>query len=372
MLLLAVSMLALVVGSTPASAATLAEKQAQAADLDREVREIEHKVDKLGERYRGRMAQLQAVQADVEVAREEVIATRSDLQVARVRLATRAGVIYRTRDRSQIVELATAGSIGRFFQRVDMLQRIGDQDTRVLVHVEDLNRTVERRRRALERARATAAKVARQARADEARVQSLLEERNAALAAVNADIRAILEEQRRQAAARAAAAARESAALARLADTAEPAGRSRTDAGASDAPDASSSSDSSESSGVVVPLPPGSSVAAAAASAAMSKLGAPYVWAGSGPDVFDCSGLVMWAFAQAGRSGMPHSTYVYAEMGVDVPLDQLQVGDLVFGNGNGHMGIYVGGGSFVHAPNSGDVVKVTSMSDYSVSHARRI
>ena len=104
----------------------------------------------------------------------------------------------------------------------------------------------------------------------------------------------------------------------------------------------------------------------------MGKIGSPYVWAGSGPDTFDCSGLVMWAFAQAGRPGLPHSTYSLINMGVEVPLDQLQVGDLLFPSHLGHMGIYVGGGSFVHAPSSGDVVKVTSLSDYSMDRARRL
>jgi cell wall-associated NlpC family hydrolase len=102
----------------------------------------------------------------------------------------------------------------------------------------------------------------------------------------------------------------------------------------------------------------------------MSKIGSPYVWAASGPDSFDCSGLVVWAFAQAGRPGLPHSTYSLVGMGVEVPMDQLQPGDLVFGYGDGHVGIYVGGGNMVHAPHSGDVVKVASIS--SMSHARRI
>ena len=80
----------------------------------------------------------------------------------------------------------------------------------------------------------------------------------------------------------------------------------------------------------------------------------------------------MWAFAQAGRPGLPHSTYALINMGVEVPLDQLQVGDLLFASHLGHMGIYVGNNSFVHAPRSGDVVKVTSLDDYAMGRARRL
>jgi cell wall-associated NlpC family hydrolase len=59
-------------------------------------------------------------------------------------------------------------------------------------------------------------------------------------------------------------------------------------------------------------------------------------------------------------------------MGVEVPMSQAQVGDLVFTNSSGHMGIYVGGGSFVHAPRTGRTVTVESLGNYSVVSVRRI
>ena len=95
---------------------------------------------------------------------------------------------------------------------------------------------------------------------------------------------------------------------------------------------------------------------------ALGELGTPYVWGGASPGGFDCSGLVMWAFAQVGVS-LPHSTYALYAMGVPVSSDQLQPGDLVFFDGVGHVGIYIGGGQFVHAPHTGDVVKVSSLSE---------
>jgi peptidoglycan DL-endopeptidase CwlO len=108
---------------------------------------------------------------------------------------------------------------------------------------------------------------------------------------------------------------------------------------------------------------------------AMSQLGTPYVWAGAAPGGFDCSGLVSWAYSQVGVS-LPHSTYSQYNMGVAVSKDQLQPGDLVFFDGLGHVGIYIGGGQFVHAPHTGDVVKISGMGEgwYSSTYvgARRI
>ena len=354
-LVLATAAFATLASAPSSPAATLADKQAQAARLDEQVRKIERRYDELQERWRGAQIELDALEADVADAHAQVLSTRRGLKRAKVRLAVRAGQIYRAGGSGgDLAELATAGSVSGFFDRMETIRRVGDQDASVLVRVERLNTAVEQEERVLRTAKARAATSERTARAAKREMGTLLDARQAKLNSVTADIQAIMAEQRRLQAARAAAAARESAALA-----------SPTD-GASD-----SSSSGGSSGGSSIPLPPGSGSAAGAASAAMSKLGSPYVWAAAGPDTFDCSGLVMWAFAQVGRS-MPHSTYVYAGMGVDVPLDQLQVGDLVFGSGDGHMGIYVGGNSFVHAPRSGDVVKVTSMNDYAVTHARRV
>jgi peptidoglycan DL-endopeptidase CwlO len=96
---------------------------------------------------------------------------------------------------------------------------------------------------------------------------------------------------------------------------------------------------------------------------AMRYLGTPYVYGGASPSGFDCSGLVMYAYAQVGVS-LPHNTV--AQWGysnsVSVSRSQLQPGDLVFFYGLGHVGIYVGGGNFIHAPHTGSVVRIDSLS----------
>ena len=95
----------------------------------------------------------------------------------------------------------------------------------------------------------------------------------------------------------------------------------------------------------------------------MQYLGTPYVWGGASPSGFDCSGFVMYVFAQVGIS-LPHYTVAQCDYpdSVSVPRNELQPGDLVFFAGLGHVGIYVGNGQFIHAPHTGDVVRIDSLS----------
>ena len=91
-------------------------------------------------------------------------------------------------------------------------------------------------------------------------------------------------------------------------------------------------------------------------------IGVPYVYAGASPETgFDCSGLTMWAWAKGGKS-LPHSSKAQYSMSAKIPVSQLQPGDLVFyGSPISHVGLYIGGGQMIHAPHTGDVVKVSSI-----------
>lgn len=107
---------------------------------------------------------------------------------------------------------------------------------------------------------------------------------------------------------------------------------------------------------------------------ALLYLGVPYVWGGEDPDIgFDCSGLVRYVYLQHGIE-LPHYSGYQFKMGKEVGIDELQPGDLVFfGNPVHHVGIYVGNGYFIHAPQTGDFVKLTPLSSRNdFAGARRI
>ena len=99
----------------------------------------------------------------------------------------------------------------------------------------------------------------------------------------------------------------------------------------------------------------------AAVGLALSKVGKPYRWGASGPNAFDCSGLVKWSFAQAGRQ-LPRTSRAQSTAGTPVSRANLQPGDLVFFyKPISHVGIYIGNGKVVHASRKGQPVKISDM-----------
>ena len=122
-------------------------------------------------------------------------------------------------------------------------------------------------------------------------------------------------------------------------------------------------------------LPPerGTGIGAEAVSLVERFLGVPYVWGGATPAGFDCSGLVMYVYGLLGIR-LPHYSGYQWYAGPRIPPDRLQPGDIVFfhpsANGPQHEGMYIGAGEFIHAPHTGDVVKISSLYDtqYALSY----
>jgi len=107
------------------------------------------------------------------------------------------------------------------------------------------------------------------------------------------------------------------------------------------------------------PAPPPPTPATVAVASALGELGKPYLWGGLGPRAFDCSGATSFAWRAAGVS-LPHSAAVQYRSGPRVARDQLQPGDLVFyGRPINHVGLYIGEGKMVHAPQTGKVVSIS-------------
>ncbi|OBG41366.1 peptidoglycan hydrolase RipC [Mycolicibacter heraklionensis] len=115
----------------------------------------------------------------------------------------------------------------------------------------------------------------------------------------------------------------------------------------------------------------GGGAAATAVQAALTQVGTPYVWGGAAPGGFDCSGLVMWAFHQAGIN-LPHSSQAQANGGQAVSLSDLQPGDvLTFYSDASHSGIYVGDGMMIHSSTYGQPVRVVPMNSSGPIHNAR-
>ncbi|BBZ16110.1 endopeptidase [Mycolicibacterium gadium] len=105
--------------------------------------------------------------------------------------------------------------------------------------------------------------------------------------------------------------------------------------------------------------------------AALSRIGSPYSWGGSGPNAFDCSGLVQWSFQQAGIS-LPHSSQALANGGTPVSVDQMQPGDVVnYYSDASHTAIYIGNGMMVHASTYGTPVRVAPVDNAPIYNVRR-
>ncbi|WP_433665563.1 C40 family peptidase [Nocardia sp. CA-128927] len=105
--------------------------------------------------------------------------------------------------------------------------------------------------------------------------------------------------------------------------------------------------------------------------AAKTKVGAMYSWGAAGPSNFDCSGLVQWAYRQAGVE-LPRTSFEQSHVGAPVAFQNLQPGDIVVTNGGGHVGIYAGDGKLLNAVQSGSPVSYTPLRQGDIVTARRI
>lgn len=106
---------------------------------------------------------------------------------------------------------------------------------------------------------------------------------------------------------------------------------------------------------------------------AKKEIGKPYVWGATGPSAFDCSGLTSYVYKNAANQILPRTTYGQITLGKTIPVSTktLKKGDLLFW-GNYHVGIYIGGGKFVHAPAPGQNVKTQTLASFFPSSAKRV
>ena len=326
------------IAPTGPGAGSLASARAGAARLEREVARLDVKVETLAEAHAAAQARLEGLIQAAHRHQAELERSELALQATRGTYARDIRDLYARGPLAPLELLLAAGDMHELALARGVASGVLDRDVRALASVGLATGTVRARVAELGATQAETLALRQRLAGHQAAIGQLLATRKAMLATARAEVRALVRaEQRRQEAARramvAAAAARaRTLGFAALAD---------------------------------VPAP--NRTAAAAVRTALGQIGKPYRWGATGPGSFDCSGLVRFAYADAGLA-MPRTSRQQWSAGRHVEVTDLRPGDLVFWANDPanpatihHVGIHVGQGLMVHAPHTGALVRVDAI-----------
>ena len=339
-------------GTALSAPAHIESKQAEAQQVLAQIQEIDSQLSRAVEAYNAATEELAGIQQEIETTKHRLGIARAANAKAQKRLADRVVALYQAGGQDTLIEvLLGASSLNEVLDRVDAADRISSEDRRILAGVRDARAAYRTQVQRLNKAQREQKNVVAERADSRLDIERQLAERQQLYSSIQAQIEQLEAEERERQQRLQAEAER------RLADN----------------PVVSSPSISSAGGPTTTAVP--ASRYGGVVGIAMQYLGTPYVWAGASPAGFDCSGFVMYVYAQVGVS-LPHSSGAQYGYGVAVSQGELQAGDLVFFDGLGHVGIYVGGGQFIHSPHTGDVVKISSLGDswYAATYvgARRI
>jgi cell wall-associated NlpC family hydrolase len=294
--------------------------------------------------YQYATIRLAKIQRDLKTNRRELHIAKANLKTSQKLIAKRLVTLYREGQPSTLEVIFGARSLDDMMNRIDSERSVSSLDTRVLNNVLSSRKAVVASGRVLAHERQLQQQLVAQRAAKKRDIESKLAEQRRLLSSIKGQIAQMqAAQQAQQERLRREAQARLVAQRAQLNPSSTVVGISASNPG---------------NDTVVAPPSQYSGVVAYA----MQELGTPYVWGGAAPGGFDCSGLVMWAYAQVGVS-LPHSSYAQYNYGVPVSVDQLEPGDLVFFDGLGHVGMYIGGGQFIEAPHTGAFVQISNLAD---------
>jgi cell wall-associated NlpC family hydrolase len=329
--------------SAPVAAATQKEVQAQIDKLGAEISDLD-------EQYNQASIHLQKVQSQIQDSQNQGAKAQADFLALQKVASAQAAAIYRAGAPSLLVAFLSSKNLDDFNKKMELISQVSDWQSGIMTSLQIAN----------QRAKVAQSDLARQLAQAKSIDDSLARQRAGLIDRLASQQKLLgqITEANRQAAAK-AAADRAAAARAAMADRAAAATKAAARAATKSSPSPASSGSSGSSD--ALPAVPTSDQAAVAVRAAMGQIGKRYVWAGAGPDTFDCSGLTMSSWRAAGVV-MSHSAAGQYASFKHVSTDQLQPGDLVFfGRPIHHVGMYVGGGMMVHSPESGELVQVSSM-----------
>jgi cell wall-associated NlpC family hydrolase len=320
--------------------AAIESKQAEAQQVLNQIREIDSELGLAVDAYNAATEKLARIEDEVQATKHRLGIARSANAEAQRRLADRVVALYQSGGEDTLIEIVLgASSLDEILDRIDATDRISAEDRRILDDVRQARTAYRAQVRKLNEARREQKRVVADRASQRLDIEQRLAERQQLYNSIRDEIERLeAEERERQERLQAEAERR-----------------------LSEMPVVSSPSISSAGGPTTTAVP--ASRFGGVVGIAMQYLGIPYQWGGSSPSTgFDCSGFVMYVYAQVGVS-LPHNAAAQYGYGVAVSRDQLQPGDLVFFDGLGHNGIYIGGGQFVHSPHTGDVVKISSLYD---------
>ena len=314
-------------------------KRAQAQSVLVKLQQLDAAAQRANSRYQAASQKLRHVVQQLRVNRQALGVARVNFTRAEHTLAQRLVAIYTSEDQqSSLAVILGARSLDDLISRIETVNSISKQDTALIHQVVGYQHQIVRHRTLLSHERVRQQRLVQARAAERNNIAGRLASEHRLYNSVRSQIQQMISAQQAQqaTAARAASAAAQAQAA---------------------APKGSFGVGNPVSSSI-----PGDRYSGAVG-IAERYLGTPYVYGGASPSGFDCSGLVMYVYAQLGVS-LPHYTvaqYNYSDS-VSVPRSQLEPGDLVFFAGLGHVGIYVGNGQFIHAPHTGSVVRIDSLS----------
>jgi len=327
---------------------SVASKQAEAQSVLGQIQQLDSSLERAVEAYNLANVKLTRIKHDLSTNTQSLSIARKSLKRAQRQLSTRLVDLYTSEGSdSGLAVLLGSSSLDDMLSRMDAVDRVSQQDSLVLRQVAHFRREVQLRQRRLQHAHSEQVQVVAERQAARSSIESQLGQRRALLGSIRGEIAHLQEQERIQ-----------QAALQRQLQSQLQAQQ------ATASQNVLSQTVTAQPSTSVAPAPPPTH--GGVVGIAMHYLGTPYVWGGASPSGFDCSGFVMYVYSQIGVS-LPHSSYAQYGYGSPVSMGDLQPGDLVFFDGLGHVGIYVGGGSFIHAPHTGDVVKVSSLTGWYAS-----
>ncbi|MFE2356145.1 NlpC/P60 family protein [Streptomyces parvulus] len=310
-----------------------ADPQPTAAQVRAKVDTLYRQAEAATEKYNGAKEKADAAEERLEELRDQAARKEDRLISAREALGAVAAAQYRSGGLDPAVQLALSSDPDRYLDGAAFVERAGSRQTAAVGRVRKELRDIERLRGAARVEVASLTSRRAELKRHRETVTGKLEAARRLLSGLTAEERAGLGE--------------------------APGPRaSRTAAGPRD--------------GLTAPAQAPNSRAAAAVAYAYQKLGSPYVWGATGPDAFDCSGLTQAAYRAAGVS-LPRTTYAQIDAGRRVARSELAPGDLVFFySGISHVGIYVGKGQMIHAPNPSAPVRVAPVDQMPFAGAARV